>query len=110
MGFMYHKGDPITRPIGKWARDHVSLKRAQQVFQESHPSALVAGLQINWASMHTIAKNQGHAWQRVRYSKLVWWLFAFQHLKMLRGHCKPSDVNCAFCGSELETQERVFSR
>ena len=55
MGFMHHKGDPITRPIGKWAREHVSLKRAQQVFQESHPSAL-AGLQINWASIHTIAK------------------------------------------------------
>ena len=54
--------------------------------------------------MSTASKTRKHLWQRVRAMKVMWSLFAYQHLKLTRGHCKAADVMCLFCGGELDTQ------
>ena len=35
-------------------------------------------------------------------------MYAFQLTKMTRGHVKPKDVHCTYCGDQIETQEHVF--
>ena len=107
-GILYYGTEPITVPIGKWARAHTALKRVRTCFEEHHPGAL-SGIPIDWSCMASISKHQNRVWQRIRLSKLVWDMFAFQHLQMTRGHCSPSDVNCTFCGKVPETQAHVFS-
>ena len=42
--------------------------------------------------------------------KLVWDMFTFQQLKLIRGHCLPSEAHCTFCGHHLETQQHVLTK
>ena len=38
----------------------------------------------------------------------MWQLLACQHTKMIRGHCRPSQNMCTFCGKKVETQEHLI--
>jgi hypothetical protein len=40
--------------------------------------------------------------------KIIWEMYAYQHLKFKRQQCKPSDVKCLFCDKEIETQKHVL--
>ena len=106
-GQLVHGIIPITIPFSKWARNFVSMKRIQRYFQSHHPAAL-DGVQIDWGSMHQSTKRLKHVWQRVRMAKLIWNMYAFQFVKMTRGHVKPSEIACTYCGKHTETQQHVF--
>jgi len=63
-GILYYGTEPITVPIGKWARGHTALKRVRTCFEEHHPGAL-AGIPIDWSCMASISKHQNRRWQRI---------------------------------------------
>jgi hypothetical protein len=60
-GILYYGAEPITVPIGKWAREHTALKRVRTCFGEHHPGAL-AGIPIDWSCMASISKHQNRVW------------------------------------------------
>ena len=107
-GFMYHKGKPVVVPFGKWAKEHVTLGYIKTYFVTHHEVAL-RGIDIDWSRMRSVSKQRKHLWQRSRAMRIIWELFAFNHTKMMRGHCKPSEVDCAFCGNAVETQKHVLA-
>ena len=102
------QGDmPITVPFPKWARQYVAMKRIQRFFKSHHPLAL-EGIVVAWDSMHHSTKPLKYVKQRISATKLVWSMYAFQLTKMTRGHVKPSEINCTYCGDHIETQDHVF--
>ena len=80
-GQLQHGEVPITVPFPTWARQHVAMKRIQRFFRSHHPLAL-EGVKVAWDSMHHGTSVFKHAWQRVRMTKLIWNMYAFQLTKM----------------------------
>ena len=106
-GSFYHDSFPITVPFRKWAHQQVSITRSRRHYTTNYPLAL-RDIEIDWACMKSVAKRHHCLWQRKQSMKLIWELYAYQNLKLLRGQCKPSEANCMFCGSHIETQEHVL--
>ena len=63
---------------------------------------------VAWDSMHHSTKPLKYVKQRISATKLIWSMYAFQLTKMTRGHVKPSEINCTYCGDHIETQDHVF--
>lgn len=107
-GFMYHKDTPIVQTFGKWARDAAALKLSKQYFSSHHEIAL-KGVRVDWNCMKSVTKHNKHMWQKIKTMRMMWSLYAYQNIKLSRGHCNPSDTKCKFCGKHTETQEHVLT-
>ena len=72
------------------------MERSRSHYHMHHPLAL-QGIDIDWTSMQSVAKKNKYLWQRTQLMKIIWEMYAFQHLKLQRGQCAPSEVKCIFC-------------
>ena len=106
-GYIYQGGNPVVVPFGRWAREYVSMRKMKTYFITHHPAAL-EGIEIDWTNMRKMAKSNRHLWQRMRYMRIIWQLYAFQHIKFTRGHCDASDIQCVRCKNAVETQHHVL--
>ena len=79
---------PITVPFRKWAHQQLTITRSHRHYTTNHPLTL-RDIEIDWTCMKSVAKQHCCLWQRKQSMKIIWELYAYQNLKLLRGHVSP---------------------
>ena len=105
----YDNGDvpsPVLVPYVRWARETVQHSHMVQ-YVAKHP---LADQGVDWESSIALRKAKEGIAERIRVMKIMWNLYAYGDVKLLRKHCTPSEAMCAWCDESLETRDHILGK
>ena len=107
---VWHENDgvssPVLVPYVRWARETVQHAHMVQ-YVAKHP---LAEQGVDWASSVALRKAKEGIAEKIRIMKIMWNLYAYGDVKLLRKHCTPSEAMCTWCGDHLETRDHIIGK